>query len=112
MTYQFPEIVLVEFPFTDLIQFKTRPALLILSGSHDDFVVVRISSSTELSTFDFLLRDTLSAGLAKASKIQLDKIITVNRTKIKGTIGKLSEVDAKIFSETFLKTYSFSINPS
>ena len=90
------KIVLVPFPFTDLIATKLRPALVIYEGQ-EDVVVAFISSKvpSELSEVDVLVtkKDTgfKESGLKVDSVIKLDKIATILKDLIVGELGELDE---------------------
>ncbi|MDX1919358.1 MAG: type II toxin-antitoxin system PemK/MazF family toxin [Candidatus Caenarcaniphilales bacterium] len=105
--YKFPEIVLVEFPYVDMHQYKIRPALVLLQSSHQDLVLLRITSNTKIGENDSLIEEFQLAGLNQPSKIQIDKISTIEKVRIKGTIGHLSEKDKEQFINNFKKVYSF-----
>lgn len=42
--YQFGDVVLIAFPFTDLSETKKRPALVVLDADDNDVLVARINS--------------------------------------------------------------------
>ena len=90
------KIVLVPFPFTDLMAAKLRPALVVYEGKKDA-VVAFISSKipSELSDVDILIRQDHSGfkrtGLKVDSVIKLDKIATVLKDLIVGELGELDE---------------------
>jgi len=90
------KIVLVPFPFTDLMATKLRPTLVIYEGEKDA-IVAFISSKipSELSDIDVLItKDHLGfkkTGLKLNSVIKLDKIATVLKDLIVGELGELDE---------------------
>ncbi len=90
------DIVLVPFPFTDLSMEKVRPAVVI-SGKNDvDVSVVFISSiiPKEPAEFDFVLSDShpdfLMTGLRKASVFKMNKVITLEQSKVLRRLGRVS----------------------
>ena|SRR3972149_6132900 len=91
------KIILVPFPFTDLMSAKLRPALVIYEGERD-VVIAFISSKipSELSDTDVLITrkhpDFRNAGLKVDSAIKLDKIATVLKDLIVGELGELGEI--------------------
>jgi len=92
------DIVLVPFPFTDLTTEKLRPAVIISTEPQEsDIVIAFISSivpSGELPMADFPLApnrpDFSQTGLKKASVFKMNKLLTIERTKIIRRLGKVS----------------------
>lgn len=105
MNYEFGDVILVSFPFTDLSANKVRPALVI-SGkdlSKQDLIVAAISSQvkTKQSETEFLIErnspEFSQTGLKVASIIKLDKISTIDSKIVRKKIGKLSaEIKNKV----------------
>jgi mRNA interferase MazF len=99
-------LVLVPFPFTDFSTTKLRPALVLLD--HDpDIVIAFISSKIPESpspagiVLTRSMPDFSKTGLKTDSVIRLDKITTIIKTMVTGTIGELpqeirSEVNRKM----------------
>ena len=52
------KIVLVKYPFTDLENFKIRPAIIISKSLYDDvFIVPLTSRTTFINDEEFILHD-------------------------------------------------------
>lgn len=90
--------ILTPFPFTDLSDNKIRPAVVISSSARkgDDIIIAFISSViTEPSETDLLIRkyhpDFKQTGLKTDSIIKLDKLATINKGIVLGTLGSLSD---------------------
>ena len=85
-------IVLVPFPFTDLSGQKVRPALILSSSKYrEDCVVAFISSlrQKKLLLFDIPLLASRTNGLKMDSVIKIDKIATLQKKTVLGTLGTL-----------------------
>ena len=61
--YEFGEIVLLEYPYTDLTGVKLRPAIVIKDTDDSDFIVVRATSQAKQTEYDMIVQDWHSAGL-------------------------------------------------
>ncbi len=66
--FNFGQIVLMPFPFTDQTASKKRPAVVVNSSSYyrsrSDLIVMAITSQIHAKTFgDFVIADWKSAGL-------------------------------------------------
>ena len=98
MSYEFGDIILVSFPFTDLSTKKVRPTLVISYKdlSKEDLIVAAISSrvTDKLTETEFLIEREASyfsqTGLKVASVIKSDKISTIDSKIVGKKIGKLS----------------------
>ena len=96
--YNFGDVVLVAFPFTNLQATKKRPAVIISSHTYQqtrpDVILMAITSQikTELAIGEAMLQDWQTAGLAKPSMLK-PLIATLEQTWIVRDMGKLSPAD-------------------
>jgi len=95
------DIVLITFPFTDLSGNKLRPAV-ILAETNLDVTVCFITTQTEWrESSDIIINPSLTNGLRKISLIRVGKIATIEKSLIKGLMGRLTsnellELDSKL----------------
>lgn len=99
------DIVLVNFPFTDLSGFSKRPALVLATLRGDDTILCQIT--TQKSRYDEyainLENSDISIGeLPHSSYIRVNKLFTASKRVILKKIGKvtknkLSETEKKLF---------------
>ena len=83
------DIILVNFPFSDLTGKKVRPAC-VLADDGRDVTLAFISSVTENpGTFDLKLKPDTSNNLKKESLLKISKLATLSRTIILGKIGAI-----------------------
>ena len=93
------DIILITFPFTDLSGSKLRPAV-ILADTNEDVTVTFITTQLKWrEPTDVLLTPTSSNGLKLQSLIRTSKIATLDKTLIKGRIGKLTIEELKSLNE-------------
>ena len=91
--FQFGEVVLLEYPYTDLIGVKLRPAV-VLKDTHDsDFIIARATSQLRQTEYDVQIEDWKTAGLLKPSIIRVHKLTTLETKLVKRKMGILSEKD-------------------
>jgi mRNA interferase MazF len=99
------DIVVVDFPFSNLIQTKIRPAVVITitNDNHKDVVLCLISSVvTENPTKrEILLQPNRVDNLRAASVIKVYRLATVQRLKIISKIGRLSTNELRNFVAAF-----------
>src|ERR1700678_1492592 len=92
------DVVILQYPFTDLSAKKVRPALVISPNSErrgHDAVFIAITSKTEdPGRFDLRIfaadPDFPATGLRAASAIKIDKIFTLEKSLVRATIGWLA----------------------
>jgi len=103
------DIVLCQFPFTDLSSSKRRPAIIVSSkiSEDNDMILAFITSvvNEKIIDTDLLLSnneaDFMGTGLKKTSIIKLNKIATINISIISGIMGnidavRVAELDTKL----------------
>ena len=99
-TYNFGDVVLVGFPFTNLQTTKKRPAVIISRSTYQqyrpDVILMAITSQIRqpLATGEALLQDWQSAGLIKPSVLK-PLVATIEQSRIIKTMGQLSVDDKK-----------------
>jgi mRNA interferase MazF len=97
--FEFGDVVLVRFPFTDHSTIKQRPAAVISSAAYHqaraDILIVAISSQVRpRTTFgEAEIRQWKEAGLLKPSVVK-PVIATIERSLIRRTLGHLRPQDA------------------
>lgn len=84
------DIVLITFPFTDLSGNKLRPSV-ILAETNLDVTVCFITTQTEWrEPSDIIINPSSINGLRKISLLRIGKIATIEKTLIKGIMGRLT----------------------
>ena len=98
ISYDFGDIVLVPFPFTDQSGIKKRPAVIVSSAAYNiarlDVILMAVTSQIRPSaTFgEVLISDWQRAGLLKPSVIK-PVMTTVERRLIIRQLGRLEQAD-------------------
>ena len=102
MRVQRGEIVLVDFPYSNHTGSKMRPALVVQSDIWNQRLNTtmlagittnlhrRVGAPTQYF-IDLETTDGQQSGLHFNSVVRCDKLITSNRSRIQGVIGRLSE---------------------
>jgi len=92
------DVVLVGYPFSSLLVAKVRPAVVISPDDYhqrgDDILVILVTSNiTRRSPHDIIVATThpefRQTGLRKESAIRVSKIMTLEKSKVQHTLGKL-----------------------
>ena len=103
------EVVIIEFPFSDLKNIKRRPVLIIKIPKGEDVIAVQITGNSYEKSTEIILKkeDFKYGGLKRDSYIRIDKIATIEKSLIKYKAGtlkpeKFNEIIGKFCS--FLKS--------
>jgi mRNA interferase MazF len=90
------EVVLVRYPFSDLTDFKVRPAVIVngLHSSRDLFIVALTSRTTNLLSGEFVLSAWKTSGLNVETAVKRG-IFTIHEKLIIKSLGKLSDQDSE-----------------
>ncbi len=106
--YNCGEIILIQFPFTNLTESKLRPALA-LSEKGDDVIVIGIFSRVPeaLEESWFRVEETapwfIQTGLKKTSVIKTEKIAVIHKSLVKKKIGSLPGDELTLVKEKLRK---------
>ncbi|MDQ3682772.1 MAG: type II toxin-antitoxin system PemK/MazF family toxin [Bacteroidota bacterium] len=88
------DVVIDEFPFTNLAQTKIRPAIVVATTDdfYNDVILCLISSVVppKLSPREVALNPSTENGLRVPSIIKAYRIATIHQSKILSKIGTLS----------------------
>lgn len=103
--YEYGTVVLIEYPYTDLVGVKLRPAIVIKDTNDSDFIVVRATSQPRLSANDVTVEDWQEAGLLKPTIIRVHKLTTLETKLVKRKMGKLSARDLNSLSICIRKLF-------
>jgi mRNA interferase MazF len=91
--YQFGEVVLLEYPYTDLAGVKMRPAVVLKDTNDNDLILARATSQPRQTEYDVQIEDWREVGLFKPSVIRVHKLTTIEATLVKRSMGFLSSKD-------------------
>ena len=106
------DIVLAEFPFTDLSQKKLRPALVLWASSTIDEITICFISSqnvTSLSLDEFALNasdlEFPSTGLRVSSKVRVTRIVSLENRLILRRLGELGSQQMQELNATIIQAF-------
>ena len=91
------DIVIIPFPFTDLIGNKKRPAFVVADLPGEDIIVCQITSKSKIDPFALPIgaSDFISGELPVESFIRPNKIFTANKNIILSVAGHLCEAKTR-----------------
>ncbi len=96
MTYKPGDIILVNFPFTDLLSSKLRPAIVVTVKGEDVIILGIFSRIPEKIQESYFVIDEnseyfIKTGLKKKSIIKTEKIAVIHNSIIRKLLGSLPE---------------------
>ncbi len=108
-TYNSGDIVLINFPFTNLTETKRRPALVLNEKKEDIIVVGIFSKIPNFIEETWILIDEnekwfKQTGLKKTSIIKTEKIAVIHNSIFKKKLGKLPDDIFALVKEKLRKT--------
>lgn len=107
-TFEFGDVVLVDFPQVESPGRKRRPALVILDVGDRDVVLAPITTRERSGPGDMGQRATSDEGLLRASWARLAKLACIEKIFISRKLGALSARDRAAATEAGLKLFPFS----
>ncbi|BAC88067.1 type II toxin-antitoxin system PemK/MazF family toxin [Gloeobacter violaceus] len=105
--YDFGDIILVAFPFSDLKTKKKRPAVVVSSSFYQtrypDVILMAVTSQIQTPQYpgEVLIADWQAAGLLKAS-VTKPVLATVETELIIRKLGQLASADQEAVRATLL----------
>ena len=103
--FEFGDIILVPFPFTDQSTTKKRPAVVISANAYNterpDLIIMAVTSQIKPVSIigEVIIQDWQEAGLLKPSAIK-PVITTIEKPLIIKTMGRLNEKDQTALHES------------
>ncbi len=111
MKISFGDVLLARFPFTDLTASKRRPVLVLSADNNgEDLIVCAITSRPHDGPFDISVTPSKDNGLKAPSRVQFDKIATLERSVFAGRLGSMPEDFMETHSALFSSLFGFSRN--
>jgi mRNA interferase MazF len=100
------DVIILEFPFSNLMQVKRRPSLVIKVPKGDDLIVCQITGKSYEKSAEISIKkeDFYDGSLKVESYLRLDKIFSIEKSLIKYKIGSLKK---EKFNEILEKVCSF-----
>ena len=96
LNFEQGDIVVAPIPFSNLVQAKIRPVLVIsgekFNSSSEDLIVLKITSKEKNYPFDVLLKavDLSKGKLTQESTIMADFPIVIEKISAQQIIGKIT----------------------
>ncbi|MGH9201172.1 MAG: type II toxin-antitoxin system PemK/MazF family toxin [Vicinamibacterales bacterium] len=104
--FDFGDVLLVPFPFTDHTTTKKRPAVVVSSVAYNrerpDVIVMAVTSQPRRNVFgDVSIQRWKEAGLLKPSVIKA-VVATIEKRLVLNKLGRLDDRDARALGKAIL----------
>ena len=102
-------LVVIDFPFSDLTELKRRPSLVLKNISGNDFILCQITSNSYHQHEEVIITNNdLSEGkLRKFSYVRFTKLFTLDKSLIRYKLGK---VNSNKLSEILNRLHEYLVN--
>ena len=115
-TYKRGSVVVVEIAFTDLSGSKRRPALVVSDERFHktlrDLIVCPISSQSRFyrrpGPGDCPVKDWRAAGLRRPSTVRVSKVLAIDKTIVRRTLGVLRAHDLVSVEKDIQRAFGLS----
>ncbi len=103
-------IVVVDFPFSDLTESKSRPALVLAQAEFDNLILCQITSQPYSSKRAVVLseKDFAISSLPITSYIRPDKIFTADESLIKKTVALINQNKLNQVKESLVDVFGIN----
>jgi mRNA interferase MazF len=87
------DVVLFNFPFSDLSAVKLRPAIVLAVVDREDFIAVQVTSQrkADRNAVELTNRSFVEGGLRVTSFARTGKLFTAHRKVVLKRVGRLRE---------------------
>ena len=109
-TYEFGDILLVEFPRTDGSGTTRRPGLVLLDEGDRDVMVARVTTQTPRGNADIVLADWDEAGLLARSVARLGKVATIEKSSVSRPLGRLTVGETARVRRTWVSLFRCAVD--
>ena len=86
-------VVLVRFPFSDLSASKLRPAVVLVGGDRDDWILCQVTSNaySDAKAVEIAETDFISGSLMRISYARPGKLFSANTSIMERIAGDLKQ---------------------
>ncbi len=112
MAHESGSIVLIDYPFSDLVQAKRRPGVVLLDAGDGDMLIARITGRAPRDSRDYAIGEWQSAGLLRPSTVRLAKLVTFRTDLILRDLGRISDSDRAGLLAALNALFSRSLAPA
>lgn len=102
------DVIVLPFPFSNLLQSKKRPALVVANLKSEDIILAQITSGLKVDDYSIILSDSdfKQGKLNLTSMIRPDRLFTADRSIILYKIGSLKDIKVREVEKKLLNIFT------
>lgn len=106
--YEKGDVVVFQFPFSDIADSKKRPSLVVASLKGDHVILAQITGQArpDPDLLDLRSKDFQSGGISRESFIRPSVLFTIHKSKINYKAGKLKQEKIKEVEKTLCEIFT------
>ena len=106
--YEKGDVVIFEYPFTDSLETKKRPSLVVAKLKGNDLILCQITGQPrpDPDILELKQKDFQSGGLKRDSFIRPSSIFTMHTSRIEYKAGKLKKEKIKQVQEKLCEIFT------
>ncbi|GMT49769.1 MAG: hypothetical protein IEMM0008_1308 [bacterium] len=104
--YNFGEILLLTFPYSEGTGDSKRPVLVLAQTDEKDIVLSKITSTGQRTLYDIVITDWKEAGLLFPSVIRVDKLATLSKLRVIKKLGDLGSNYHSVIKDRIKQLFS------
>ena len=89
--YNFGEILLLKFPYSDGKGEAKRPVVVLAQTDAKDIVAAKVTSMEQRGRYDIAIDDWRNVGLLYPSVVRIDKLATLSKQGVTRKLGVLDD---------------------
>ena len=99
------QVVIVQFPFSDLSQSKLRPAVVLAEAGRGDWLLCQITSKSygDLRAIQIVTPDFTQGSLRATSYARPGKLFTAHMSLVAGQIGNLHSKSFSVIRDAVVR---------
>ncbi len=104
--YNFGEILLLNFPYSEGTGDSKRPVLVLAQTDEKDMVLSKITSTGQRTIYDIVIIDWKEVGLLFPSVLRVDKLATLSRLRVIKKLGDLGSDYNSVIKDKIKELFS------
>jgi mRNA interferase MazF len=96
------EVVLLDFPYSDLSGSKLRPAVVLATAGSDDFIACQVTSQMRADAIELTSAAFSAGGLSRISYARPGKPFTAHRRVIVKRVARITEATRKAIADMLI----------
>ena len=106
--YEKGDIVIFQFPFSDIDKSKKRPSMVVATLKGDHVILSQITGQPRPDPYllDLNIKDFQSGGISRDSFIRPSVLFTVHKSRIEYKAGKLKQEKIKEVQNKIIQVFT------